>query len=65
MKLLLSITLLCASLFAVPLKQPVGSFEGSGSVVDIVYKNGKIYSATAASSVDIFDFETKKTLSKR
>lgn len=64
MKLLLSITLLCASLFAVPLKQPVGSFEGSGSVVDIVYKNGKIYSATAASSVDIFDFETKKLLQK-
>ncbi len=64
MKLLLSITLLCASLFAAPLKQPVGSFEGSGSVVDIVYKNGKIYSATAASSVDIFDFETKKLLQK-
>lgn len=64
MKLLLSITLLCASLFAAPLKQPVGSFEGSGSVVDMVYKNGKIYSATAASSVDIFDFETKKLLQK-
>ena len=64
MKLLLSITLLCASLFAAPLKQPVGSFEGSGSVVDIVYKDGKIYSATAASSVDIFDLETKKLLQK-
>ena len=55
---------LFTSLFAAPTKQPVGSYEASGSVVDIVYKDGKIYTATANSSVDIFDLETKKLLQK-
>jgi len=64
MKILLSIVFLFTSIFAASIKQPIGKFEASGSVVDIVYKDGKIYSATANSSVDIFDLETKKLLQK-
>lgn len=64
MKLFLSIVFLFTSLFANPMKQPIGKFEASGPVVDIVYKDGKVYTATANSSVDIFDLETKKQLQK-
>lgn len=64
MKIFLTLFLLLGSLFAAPLKQPIAVLETSGSVVDIVYKEGKVYVATAASSVEIFDLETKKLLQK-
>lgn len=64
MKLLLIFAFLLSSLFGATMKEPVAHFVASGSVVDMVYKDGKLYCATNASSVDIFDFETKKLISK-
>lgn len=64
MKILLSIVFLFTSIFAASLKEPIGKFDASGPIVDIVHRDGKVYSATANSSVDIFDLETKKLLQK-
>lgn len=64
MRLILIFTLLLSSLFSASIKEPIASFVASGSVVDMLYKDGKLYCATNASSVDIFDFETKKLIKK-
>lgn len=64
MKLLLTTIFLLTSLFGASPKQPLGSYIASGSVVDMVCKDGKLYSATAASAVDIFDLKTHKLLQK-
>ncbi|MCW8895267.1 WD40 repeat domain-containing protein [Sulfurimonas sp.] len=45
-------------------KQPIDSFISSGFVVDLVYKDSKIYSATDAGIVDVFDFNNKKLVKK-
>lgn len=64
MKKIITILLLAISLFGASTKQPDAILESSGAVVDLLYKDGKLYSATAASSVDIFDVETKKIIKK-
>ncbi|MDD3854218.1 MAG: hypothetical protein A3J96_01105 [Sulfurimonas sp. RIFOXYC2_FULL_36_7] len=51
-------------LFSQNMKQPTSKFTSSGSVVDIVYKDDKVYSATNASCVDIFDYQSKKLIKK-
>ncbi len=43
---------------------PVASFEASGFVTDLVHVDSKLYSATDASCVDIFDIKTKKIIQK-
>ncbi len=43
---------------------PTHVYTASGGVTDIVSQNEKIYVATAASSVDIFDLKTKKLIHK-
>ena len=63
MKIFLLIISLCiTSLLATDFKQPVSTFVSSGYVIDLLYKNEKVYSATDASAVDIFDFKTKKII---
>lgn len=59
---LLIISLYAGSLLAIDFKQPVATFISSGYVIDLLYKNNKVYSATDAGSVDIFDFKTKKKI---
>ncbi|MCK5293745.1 MAG: WD40 repeat domain-containing protein, partial [Arcobacteraceae bacterium] len=44
--------------------KPTYIYEASGSVTDIVSSKGKIYVATDASGVDIFDLKTKKLINK-
>ncbi len=61
---ILILSLFISSLFSANIMQPTSEFKSSGAVVDIVYTAGKLYSATDASCVDIFDFQTKK-LSKK
>lgn len=56
--------LLTSTLFAASAKNPDASYKSSGAVVDLLYNDGKLYSATAASSVDIFDVKTKKMIKK-
>ncbi|MBA3025603.1 MAG: WD40 repeat domain-containing protein [Sulfurimonas sp.] len=53
-----------SSLFAGSLKMPIASFNASGGVRDIVFTENKLYSATDAGCVDIFDINTKDMLSK-
>ncbi len=64
MKIITLITLLLTLLFSQEIKQPVSQFISSGSVVDLLYKDGKVYSATNASCVDIFDFESRELIKK-
>jgi len=52
------------SLFSSEFKNPVSSFEASGYVIDLVYKDSKLYVATDAGIVDIFNLKTKKIIQK-
>jgi len=58
----LSILLLVSSLSAAKINEPTISMQTSGFVVDLVADKGKLYCATDASSVDIFDIETKELI---
>jgi WD40 repeat protein len=49
-------------ILAKDIQQPEFSLQASGAVVDIVKKDSKIYVATAASCIDIFDIDKKKKL---
>jgi len=62
-KLLFSILLLFISLHAKDL-QPTLVYEASGGIIDIVSNKNKLYVATDASGVDIFDIATKKLIDK-
>jgi len=42
--------------------KPTFIYEGSGAVTDLVYKNEKLYSATAEGVVDIFDTKEQKLI---
>lgn len=46
------------------LEKPHAEFQASGSVTDLLYQGKKLYAATDASSVDIFDVESKKLLER-
>ncbi|MDD2449756.1 MAG: WD40 repeat domain-containing protein [Sulfurimonas sp.] len=59
---LLSVLLLVSGLYAAGINQPSQSMQTSGFVVDLVAHDGKLYCATDASSLDIFDIETKELL---
>jgi WD40 repeat protein len=41
---------------------PTFVYEGSGGVTDLVYKDAKLYSATAEGTVDIYDTKEKKLI---
>ncbi len=62
MKSIILFSFILTSLFSGIIKEPVSSFVSSGYVVDLFYKNSKLYSATDAGTVDIFDFKTKKVI---
>jgi WD40 repeat protein len=62
-KLLITLFLV-SSLNAAKITQATLTMQASGFVVDLVQNDGKLYCATDASSVDIFDIKTKKLLEK-
>jgi len=62
--IILIVLFLLTSLNASSMKKPILSFKASGSVVDMVYKNKKVYTATDAGVVDIFDYKTKKIIKR-
>ncbi len=64
MKILLIVILFISSLFSAKLVEPREVFKASGRVVDIVHKNDKLYAATNAGCVDVFDMKTKEIISK-
>jgi len=59
-KTLLFLTLFTTLMFAKELQNPTYTLQSSGSVTDIIYNKGKLYSATDASTLDIFDTNTHK-----
>jgi len=64
MRALLFLTLLFSLLFSSEIKEPTRSFTSSGGVVDLLYKEGRLYSATNASCVDVFDYNSGKLVKK-
>lgn len=64
MKKMFILLLVISSLFSNEIKKPFAQFEASGSVTDMVYKENKLYSATDASCVDIFDIKIQKIIKK-
>lgn len=64
MKIFITIILLISSLFSANKKMPSAQFVSSGAVVDIVITNNRLYSATGAGCVDIFDMSSKKIVQK-
>ena len=64
MKLFLTILLLISSLYALKVQKPDSQFIASGAVVDLMYQDKKLYAATDASCVDIFDINTHKIVEK-
>ncbi|MGE4396087.1 MAG: WD40 repeat domain-containing protein [Sulfurimonas sp.] len=64
MRALLFLTLLFSLLFSSEIKEPTRSFISSGGVVDLLYKEGRLYSATNASCVDVFDYKSGELIKK-
>jgi hypothetical protein len=64
MKPFILLTLLVPLFFGADIKEPKASFISSGSVIDILYQDGRLYSATDAGCVDIFDFKSRAILKK-
>ncbi len=64
MKIIVLFLLLMTSLFSSKIQEPSKKFISSGAVIDLVYKDNKLYSATDASCVDIFDVTTQKIIEK-
>jgi len=51
-------------LFSKEIYNPDATYIATGGVTDIIYKDNKLYSATDASCVDIFDTQTQKIIQK-
>jgi len=64
MKKIVLIMLVLTSLFAKNIKQPTLTYDADGSVIDLVYKDSKLYVATSASVVDVFDTENQKIVQR-
>ncbi|WP_297442635.1 WD40 repeat domain-containing protein [Sulfurimonas sp.] len=54
--------LMLTSLFATSVKKPDARYMASGAVTDLVYDSAKLYAATSASCVDIFDVNKKSKI---
>jgi len=64
MKKILLIIVFITQLYSQNIQKPNIQYFSSGAVVDLVYKDKKLYSATDASCVDIFDTSTQKIIKK-
>ena len=64
MKKILILIIFITQLYSQNIQKPDIQYISSGAVVDIVYKDKKLYSATDASCVDIFDTSTQKIIKK-
>ncbi len=63
-KLVLALLLIWSALGAVEINQPLDHYTLSGAVIDMVYKDNKLYCATSTSCVEIVDIESKKVIQK-
>jgi len=62
MKVILFITLFISSLYSMNITMPTSNFKAGGTVNDIIYNNSKLYVATSAGAVNIFNFKNKKII---
>ena len=62
MKIILLIALMISSLFSAAIIMPTSNFKADGAVTDIVYKDKKLYAATTAGAVNIFNVTTNKKI---
>jgi len=62
MRKFLFLLILVSSLYSAQINSPIKKFISSGAVTDIVYSDNKLYSATDASCVDIFDVAKNKII---
>jgi len=58
------LVIVSSSLFGVTIQKPASQFKADGAVIDLVYKNHKLYVATKVSTVDVFNIKTKKIITK-
>jgi hypothetical protein len=64
MSRILLLTIFITSIVYADVKMPIKQYVSTGSVTDIVVNGSKLYSATNASCVDIFDLKSKKIIQK-
>ncbi len=64
MKLLLAIILFNITLFATTIQKPTDQYIADGAVIDMIIDEDKLYAATSASCIDIFDIKSKKIIEK-
>ncbi|MDD5158253.1 WD40 repeat domain-containing protein [Sulfurimonas sp.] len=64
MNKILLLLVLITSLFSQNTNKPMSSFIASGGVIDLIYKDNRVYAATDTGVVDIFDYKTKKIVKK-
>ncbi len=64
MKKILFLVVIVSSLYSATIQKADAKYISSGAVTDIVYKDSKLYSATDASCVDIFDVKSKEIIHK-
>ncbi len=64
MKILLIWAVLFTALFGTQIQSPKMKYLSSGAVVDMVVEGGRLYSATDAGSMDIFDLKTAELIKK-
>lgn len=64
MNKILLLVIFITSLFSQNTIKPSASYISSGGVIDLIYKDEKIYSATDAGTVDVFDYKTRKVVKK-
>jgi hypothetical protein len=62
MKILFLIVLMLNPLFAAVIHAPSAIFQADGGVTDIVYHDSKLYAATSAGTVDIFNVKNHKKI---
>ncbi len=64
MKIVVMMALLIASIFAADFQKPAKMYVSGGAVVDMTVAGEKLYAATDASSVDVFDLKSAKIIEK-
>ena len=62
MKSFILVLLFVSTLLSSSFQEPILKYKASGSVVDMVSNKGKLYVATNASAVDIFDIKTAQKI---
>lgn len=61
-KIVFLILLMLNSLYCSEFKRPTKTLISSGYVIDLLYKDSKLYAATDAGVLDIYDYKTKKII---